>query len=547
MILKFIYDLYAIYTRKDPSPGDDVTSPEDLNYIHVDLSEGTLVSIIMITSLVTVAIHCLTTLNVHVHKSRQFRDKLMAINARLNFDLTRLKNTYSMLIDKYFLSNALRSVEQLLVTNEDLRSNLQDKDGSRTLSMDQLRSQIQVIKSRSENLSELDLVQKVSDLCLYVESFHLLNINDEIPDTSNPTREGSLQIESSYNSVHAFSSKTNVSIEYNNNGTFDNGREALLVDHTKVKNTIGSNKTRIKSGVSQRKAGEAEHSNQHINGQRKSNDVLENGESFESKPSTCQRRNTCVRKIRSQDSSEGDMNERMTNIETNNPTDHDEEQTEIEIENHIIDNGKTSKTKVCLKKPYNTKKLKFKKLAANSKNDMGKEKNVEERKSLTMKGSYKFDALKHEEITNADKTKESKKKKETVKTVLDKGSSKNIVIKKKLSKLITVQTRDSIRSLANTVRESHENIFANENTELDETLQTPERDEAVDAEHSANTSEFKIKSNASDNQRKPGKWQDNGVPVMKKKSTNIEIKKKLERGYHKLRKASENKRYVDTF
>ncbi|XP_026682643.1 uncharacterized protein LOC113469273 [Diaphorina citri] len=294
------YDLYAIYTRKDPSPGDDVTSPEDLNYIHVELSEGTLVS--------------LTTLNVHVHKSRQFRDKLMAINARLNFDLTRLKNTYSMLIDKYFLSNALRSVEQLLVTNEDLRSNLQDNDGSRTLSMDQLRSQIQVIKSRSENLSELDLVQKVSDLCLYVESFHLLNINDEIPDTSNPTREGSLQIESGYNSVHAFSSKTNGLIEYNNNGTFDNGREALLVDHTKVKNTIGPNKTRIRSGVSQRKAGEAEHSNQHINGQRKSNDVLESKDSSRALSMDQLRSQIQVIKSRSENLSELDLVQKVSDL-----------------------------------------------------------------------------------------------------------------------------------------------------------------------------------------------------------------------------------------
>lgn len=91
-----------------------------LNHITMDIEEETVLLIVVMISLITITCQCLSNLDNHVSIKRHFYKKLLSITDTFKFR-EYMNETCSVLIDKYFMYNALTSVEQLLKKTDDIQ------------------------------------------------------------------------------------------------------------------------------------------------------------------------------------------------------------------------------------------------------------------------------------------------------------------------------------------------------------------------------------------------------------------------------------------
>ncbi|KAL1463813.1 hypothetical protein WDU94_015522 [Cyamophila willieti] len=402
-------------------------------YYDVDLSEMSIVSLMMVTSMLAVSTYCLLTVEHHLHKQRKFYDQLLKINEKLN--LETLKDTCSMLIDRYVIYNALRSVDQVLLKSGQT-ANVRSSILSEERKVQELKSQIQQIQNGNETLCDRKLVQRVSDICSCVESFHRLNGTDSID---------------------------------------------MKVAHMKE---CSPTRTKIYENVDE--------------------------ESWD--------------KLDTSKMAHNERGDQIIDLTTDNSNDNIENVKDT-LNTDEIENQPKGKGKICLKKPYDVKKIKCRKLAANTSLVRGKEKTYDiARNSFIMKQLHDT------------KTKPSR-------ALLNRVNSKTLNIgQKNLTNLISNQSKDSLKSLATSVIRSQEKVNRKPPVESKASARP-----VVNSSHSAKTSEFKMKNQQRDTSETLlclQKREDNSSLITQKKITNEQIKRRLERGYNKLRKASESRRDV---
>lgn len=182
----------------------------------MDIPEETVLWCILLISLLTVTCQFLSSLEIYIQKKMHFHEKLVSVTETLKNE-KNFRRTYSVLIDKYVMTNSLKSAENLLV-----KKTMSSQDEQKTCALNEcklldplsrvyftfmfryfqntifcscimnniinvlkmnlfpgnlayeagkkLKTNIQFIETQSKHISERELVEKVSTLCLYIKS-----------------------------------------------------------------------------------------------------------------------------------------------------------------------------------------------------------------------------------------------------------------------------------------------------------------------------------------------------------------------------------------
>lgn len=387
-----------------------------------------------------------------------------------------------------------------------------------TVSVEALTSQIQLIKSQSETRQEMDLVQRVSDLCVYVKSFQVLTGNDSIPNVSS-------QKSSSIGSLGLVKCLSRHEI-------------AIVESETRMSANSGNTSSGMYSNKSLTEQNEA------------SEDEVDTTEQmWEEKVATV--RNNQRRGVQHRIEDVCIAKDEVTH-----------QSDDLTVNSEERANKSKLKGSKCLKKPYSTKKIKCKKIGATHGCSLfqGKDKTYRVSKaSLIAQRNSSSDFMMKSSGSSCNQMKvHSSNSFNQMKCF----GSKKLTSKSNLSLLITPQSRDSLRCIAATVLSSQEKLSGNKpipkrpvtaNKSIPKRPVTgnkpmPKPNIPGSKPHNARTSEFKL--NLKKNPSPPTLARKTLITTPRddkngqRKCTNEQIKRRLERGYDKLRRVSENRRDV---